>query len=114
MPGPSDVATGNCQLIMLLSVPVSTAALASGPSTTERTFTVPGLLPNDHVVVTKPTFQNTIGIVGVRVSAADTLAINFLATAGTPTPTVENYLLKVTRYENISTGIGTLPTAITP
>jgi len=114
MPGSSDLPTGNCMFIMLLSVPISTAALATGPSTTERTFTVPGLLPNDHVIVTKPTFQNTIGIVGVRVSAADTLAINFLATAGTPTPTVENYILKVTRYENISVGIGTLPTTLSP
>lgn len=100
MSGNSDSPLGNLQLAMILSVPISTAALASGPSTTERTFSVPGLQVGDHVAVVKPTFQNTIGIVGARVSATDTLAINFLATAGTPTPTVENYLVEVSRFEN--------------
>lgn len=112
MPGPSSaVPNGNVKNTFVLRVPVNTAALGAGPSTTERTFTVPGLLVGDIVSIVKPTFQNTIAIGNVRVSAANTLAINFIATAGSPVPTVEDYLLLVARsvYDNPATQ---LPTAI--
>lgn len=111
MPGPANIPYGNVSNVFYLRVPVSTAALGAGPSTTERTFTVPGLRVGDAVSVVKPTFQNTIAIGNARVSAADTLAITFLATAGTPTPTVEDYLLTVVRpgYDNPSVQA---PTAI--
>lgn len=105
MPGPaSAVPNGNVINVFYLRVPVTSAALGAGPSTTERAFTVPGLRVTDHVSVVKPTFQNTIAIGGARVSAADTLSINFIATAGTPTPTSEDYLLTVVRsvYDNPS------------
>lgn len=112
MPGPASATPlGNVLNTFALRVPVNTAALGAGPSTTARTFTVPGLRLNDIVSVVKPTFQNTIAIGGARVSAADTLEINFVATAGTPTPTAEDYLLFVARsvYDNPS---AQLPTAI--
>ena len=68
-------------------VTISPAAVAANTSA-EQTFTVTGLSTNDAVFVTKPTAQAGIGIVGTRVSAADTLAITFgNFTAGGITPT---------------------------
>lgn len=59
------------------------------PNTTaEQTFTVTGLPAGSAVWVNKPTAQPGLGIMGVRVSAANTLAINFTnCTAATITPT---------------------------
>jgi hypothetical protein len=60
----------------------------SANTTVEETFTVPGLLVGDVVFVNKPTAQAGLGIVGARVSAANTLAItfgNFTASSITPT-----------------------------
>lgn len=110
MPGPANIPTGSAQNVFVLSVPVSTTSLATGPSTQERTFTVPGLLVGDVVSVCKPSYQNTIAIGNVRVSANNTLAITFIATAGTPTPTTENYLVSVVRssYPNLAS----IPAAI--
>jgi hypothetical protein len=111
MPGPSSaIPSGNVDNIFALRVPVAAgAALAAG--TQERTYTVPGLLLGDAVSVVKPTFQNTISIGGARVSAVNTLAINFVVSSGTPTLTAEDYLLTVVRstYDNPSVQ---LPTAI--
>src|SRR5258708_47872 len=47
-------------------------------TTAEQTFTVTGLTTTDVVNVTKPTSQAGLGIVGARVSAANTLAITFI------------------------------------
>lgn len=52
------------------------------PGVTEETYTVTGLTTNDLVFVNKPTKQANIGIVGARVSAADTLAISWGYMAG--------------------------------
>ena len=62
---------------------------ARKPATASTTqyFPAIGLLPTDIVVVTKAGAQTAaVGILDARVSATDTLAIKFLATAGTPTP----------------------------
>lgn len=57
-------------------------------TTAEQTVTVPGLLVGDFVRVEKPTEQAGLGIGNVRVSAANTLAIQFInPTAGGITPT---------------------------
>lgn len=63
-------------------------ALVAANTTAEQTFSVPGLLITDVVAVNKPTAQAGLGIVGARVSAADTLAITFAnTTAAAITPT---------------------------
>lgn len=68
--------------------PTLSPAAVSPSTSAEQTFTVPGLDVNDTVFVNKPTAQAGIGIVGVRVSAADTLAITFMnVTGGSITPT---------------------------
>lgn len=99
MPGPASVSIGSVANSFVLSLPVAAgAALATGPSTEERTYTVQGLLVGDVVTVNKPSFQNTIGVINARVSAANTIAITFLATAGTPSLAAETYLIQVDRH----------------
>jgi hypothetical protein len=77
---------------------ISPAEVAANTSA-EQTFTVAGLTTSDHVTVNKPTAQAGLGIVGVRVSAANTLAITFgNFTAGGITPTAaETYKVVAVR-----------------
>jgi hypothetical protein len=92
--------TGNLWKVGRFAIALTPAALATGPSVGEQTFigtaatasttqyfpTI-GLLTSDVVVVSNPAAQTAaVGILDCRVSAADTLAIKFVATAGTPTP----------------------------
>lgn len=70
-----------------LSATLSPAIVAAN-TTAEQTFTVTGLAVGDVVMVNKPTTQAGLGIVGARVSAANTLAITFSNnTAAGITPT---------------------------
>ncbi|MCP3683929.1 MAG: hypothetical protein GY861_14695 [bacterium] len=65
-------------------------------TTAEQTVTVPGLAVGDMVFVSKPTAQAGLGVCGVRVSAADTLAITFNnPTAGGLTATAEEQWLGI-------------------
>jgi hypothetical protein len=100
LPDTVQSAVGNLWKVGTFNVALTPAALASGPSVGEQTFVgtaatasttqyypAIGLLTTDVVVVTKPGAQTAaVGILDARVSALDTLAIKFLATAGTPTP----------------------------
>lgn len=76
-----------------------TPALVAANTTAEQTFTVNGLVVGDVVTVNKPTAQAGLGIVGARVSAANTLAITFSNnTAAGITPTAaETYIVGVIR-----------------
>lgn len=107
-PGPNSVTlpdtvslpVGNLWKVGTFQVALTPAALSTGPSIGEQTFVGTaatasttqyypsiGLLTTDVVVVTKAGAQTAaVGILDARVSATDTLAIKFLATAGTPTP----------------------------
>ena len=53
--------------------PVSTAAT----TTAEQTFTVTGLTTDMYVGLNQPAATAYLGVAGVRVSAADTLAVTF-------------------------------------
>jgi hypothetical protein len=67
--------------------PSITPASVAANTTAEQTFTVTGLTTADTVTLNTPSQTNGIGVVGVRVSAADTLAIRFSNnTAGALTP----------------------------
>lgn len=71
-------------------VPVSVAA----NTTAEQTFTVVGLIAGTPVWINKPSAQAGLGIVGVRVSATNTLAINYgNSTAAAITPAAETYVV---------------------
>lgn len=67
---------GNIVKQSVISVTLSPASVAANTSA-EQTFTVNGLQVGDHVSVNKPTAQAGLGVVGARVSAANTLAITF-------------------------------------
>lgn len=65
-----------------------TPASVAAATVAEQTFTVTGLTTADKVIVNPAAIANSTGIAGVRVSAADTLAVRFSnPTAGALTPT---------------------------
>ena len=84
--------------------PVSTA-----PTTTaEQTFTVYGILPHDHVTVNPPSATAYVGLVGVRVSAANTLALTFSNQSSAGLSSASGvYSIKVFRAEKIMTSFQT-------
>lgn len=64
-----------------------TPASVAAATVSEQTFTVTGLTTADKVFVNHAVFGNATGIAGVRVSAANTLAVSFVnPTAGALTP----------------------------
>lgn len=70
--------------------PVSVAA----NTTAEQTFTVAGLVAGSMVWVNKPSAQLGLGIVGVRVSALNTLAITYgNSSSAVITPATETYVI---------------------
>lgn len=118
-PGPATTTTnntgggvGNISLDVLLQAALSPAQVAAN-TTAEQTFTVTGLAVGDLVsAINKPTAQAGLGIVGQRVSAANTLAITFSNnTAAGITPTAsEVYTFKISRP--MTQYVGALPTSL--
>lgn len=95
---------GNLVKQSVISVTLSPAEVAANTSA-EQTFTVNGLQTSDFVSLNKPTAQAGLGIVGARVSAANTLAItfgNFTASGITPTA-AQVYLVLVARKDSTIT-----------
>lgn len=109
MPGQSTIPRGNVANIFLLQATLS-PTIVNTITAAEQTFTVNGLIVGDIVNVYKPTVQAGLGVLSARVTAANTLGIQFInPTAGNITPTAsEVYVIKVVRQENL----GSLPTAI--
>ena len=92
---------GNVQKMGIFSLAITPASVGAA-TTAEQTFSATGigLLVTDNVDVSKPSFQAGLGIVNVRVSAVDTLAITYVnPTAGALTPTAETYQVAVTRVQ---------------
>ena len=79
--------------------------LTPAPVTTyygNQTFTIPGLLTTDEVVMVGVvgTQTNGIGYAEIDVSAANTLQVQFLNTSGSSaTPVSGQYILNVIRFE---------------
>lgn len=81
--------------------PVSVAA----NTTAEQTFTVTGLLAGTQVLVNKPSATAGLGIVGVRVSALNTLAVTYAnVTAAAIVPPAETYLIG--NFQQLAPGAG--------
>jgi hypothetical protein len=117
-PGPATTSTnstssgvGNIALDVLLGATLSPAIVAAN-TTAEQTFSITGLQIGDVVNVNKPTSQAGLGIVGARVSAANTIAITFSNnTASGITPTAsEVYVVNVVRP--MTQYVGALPTSL--
>ena len=71
-----------------------TPSSVAAATTAEQTFTVSGLVAGSPVWVNKPSWQAGLGIAGVRVSAANTLAINFINTTSSAiVPNSETYTI---------------------
>lgn len=88
--------------------PVSVAANTSA----EQTFTVAGLVSGGKVLVTKPSVTTGLMLAGARISAANTLALNFANnTAAAITPPVEAYQIA---YFTTQAGNTTGTTTIQP
>lgn len=93
----SSMLTSNLFAAKVLTFTFNPAAVASATSA-EQTVTVPGLKVGDIPILQKPSATAGVGIVNVRVSAADTLAVTFMnATAGSVDPASETYTLLVFR-----------------
>lgn len=89
----------------IIQVTLSPVAVAQN-TTAEQTFTIKGLQVGDvPLTVNKPTAQAGLGIVGFRVSAANTLAVTFSNnTGGSITPTAsEKYLIAIARPDSVET-----------
>lgn len=102
-----SVIMGNVLAMGVANITIS-PALVPANTTAEQTFTVPGILAGDVIIdVTKPTAQAGLGIVGSRVTAANTVGITFSNnTAAGITPTAsETYLIAWLRRDSVQTGV---------
>ena len=101
-PDTVQMATGNIWKVGVFNITLSPISVANATSA-EQTFAATGigLLTTDLVLVQKPTSQAGLVLGGSRVSAADTLAINFgNLTSATITPTAsEVYTIGVWRVQ---------------
>ena len=84
--------------------PTLTPASVSASSTNEQTFAIPGLLSTDLVAGASSQSAQTagIGVINVRVSAANTLAIQFANVTTTPAssvPVAGVYVVEIVRPE---------------
>ena len=78
--------------LMTRIVQTLTPNAVSANTSAEQTFTVPGLIAGTEVYVTKPSLTPNLMVAGARVSAANTLAINFANNSGSSiTPPSEAY-----------------------
>lgn len=75
-----------------------TPASVAAATIAEQTFTVTGLTTSDVIFVNPGAITNSTGIAGVRVSAADTMAVLFCnPTAGALTPTATTWKITAIR-----------------
>jgi hypothetical protein len=92
-------ALGNIAKIYACQVVFDPAAVAT-ITTAEQTVTVPGVKVGDFVIAVKPSITTGVTIGNVRVSAADTVAIQFVnPTAGSVNPASETWTFLVFRPE---------------
>lgn len=90
---------GNLARIHAVAVTFNPASVAT-ITTAEQTVTVPGVQVGDFVVAMKPTLTTGVTIGNVRVSAANTVAIQFVnPTAGAVDPASETWQFLVIRPE---------------
>lgn len=95
----SGIIAGNTFSISLIELSLTPASVAT-ITAPAQTFTVPGVIAGDSVSVCPPGQTAGVTIGSVRVSAADTVSIQFVnPTAGSLTPTAGIHLFTVIRKE---------------
>lgn len=88
---------GNVRALFVVDVTFNPASVAT-ITTAEQTTTVTGLRVGDMVFWQKPTNTAGVGVVNMRVSATDTLAVTFVnPTAGSVDAASETWRLLVIR-----------------
>lgn len=98
----SMIPRGNINELQVLSFALTPSAVSAN-TTAQQTFTVPGVKTTDVVIsVEKPSHQAGLGIVGARVTAADTVGITFSNNTGAGiTPTAgETYDFVIARLDS--------------
>jgi hypothetical protein len=100
----SMIPRGNINKMQTVRVTLSPSSVSAN-TTAQQTFTVPGVIVGDVVLaVEKPSHQAGLGIVGWRVTAANTVGITFSNNTGSGiTPTAsEAYDITVARLDSTS------------
>lgn len=106
MPGKSTNIIGNIQLSQLIQ-PVLAPASVATVTTIEQTFTVTGLQVGDFInfSLTAPLVAG-LSVLGMRVTANNTLGITFVnTTAGPLVPTANIYIINVDRFDAVGTAL---------
>lgn len=96
----SGIISGNVGSISLVSVSLTPTAVST-ITAPAQTFTVPGLKLGDAILSVTPPGQTAGATIGsARVSAADTLSVQFVnPTAGSVTPTAGTHIIAVARQD---------------
>lgn len=90
---------------LLLYSPALAPVSVAANTTAEQTFNVTGLVAGSAVWLNKPSAQGGLGIVGVRVSAANTLAVTYSNTTSVAiVPTAETYVVGNFQVKNPGAG----------
>lgn len=90
---------GNVARLFAVAVTFNPAAVAT-ITTAEQTVTVTGVKVGDFIIAMKPTLTTGVTIGNVRVSAVDTIAVQFVnPTAGSVDPASETWQFLVIRPE---------------
>jgi hypothetical protein len=83
----------------IAKVPLTlTPASVAAATTVEQTFTLLGVQPGDAIDVTPPGLTAGVSVVGARISANNTVALQFVnTTAGALTPLAGSYIFVIFR-----------------
>jgi len=93
------LAEGNLDKIKIITMSINPASIAANTSA-EQQFGVTGVLPGDVVFVNKSSVDAGTGIVGARVSSANTVGITFgNFTGGAIDPGSQTFTLVIVRPE---------------
>jgi hypothetical protein len=99
-------------IMQVLSQTLTPASVAANTSA-EQTFTVTGLIAGQEVSVIKPSVTTNLVVAGARISAANTLAINYANNSGgSIVPPSETYQIVVITTEAPAAGSSTVIPAI--
>ena len=95
----------NSQKALIFSAALTPASVAAN-TTAEQIFSLTsgtGIVLTDFISLNKPTAQAGLGIVGIRASAVDQIAITYAnTTAAAIIPTSETYLVKAEKVTAIT------------
>jgi hypothetical protein len=103
MPQSTTIARGNVQMEVLLQITVTPPATLAASTTTESTYSVPGVMVGDFIEINKPSHTTGLSIGNVRVASNNNIAIQWVnSTTSTITNAPnEQYLIVVSRFDSM-------------